>query len=234
MNLRKTTLPRTAEGIAVAELRDAIVRGDLSVGAKIRQGATAKELGISVIPVREALKTLAGEGLLTYEPQRGYFVTELRGSAIQEIYSVRELIEGEAERLAIPRLTQVEISGMREHLRTQAAAAERTDAPEMIAANRHFHFTLLERCENRWLLRFLEQLWDTTDPYRILSYRRMWLDPDDNGLPAEILTEHERILEALDNGDIDGSLRLLHNHRRRSETFLFTLVEGKTLDVMDA
>ncbi|MBC3840841.1 GntR family transcriptional regulator [Streptacidiphilus sp. 4-A2] len=68
MALKRTSLPRTAEAVALAELRDAIVRGDLAPGAQIRQSAAAQELGISIIPLREALKTLAGEGIVTYVP----------------------------------------------------------------------------------------------------------------------------------------------------------------------
>src|SRR3977135_2626925 len=102
MALERTPLPRTAEGIAASELRAAIVRGDLAPGAKIRQEATAQELGISLIPLREALRTLASEGVGTYHPQRGYFVTELPNDAIRHIYVVRSLLETAAERGAGP------------------------------------------------------------------------------------------------------------------------------------
>ena len=66
------------------ELRAAIVRGELEPGAKILQEPTAQRLGVSLIPLREALKTLAAEGILSYLPQRGYFVTELRNRARAE------------------------------------------------------------------------------------------------------------------------------------------------------
>src|SRR3981189_2380075 len=110
MAWEKTTLPRTAQAIAAAEPRDAFVRGDLHPGARIRQEATAQELGISLIPVREALKTLASEGLVTYHPQRGYFVTELPLEAIEQIYTVRELLETEAERICLPRLREADLA----------------------------------------------------------------------------------------------------------------------------
>jgi DNA-binding GntR family transcriptional regulator len=220
MALERNTLPRTAEAIAAHELRGAIVRGDLAPGSRIRQEATATELGISLIPIREALKTLASEGIVTYHPQRGYFVTELANEAIGQIYEVRSLLEAETERHAVSRIGQPEIAGMRTHLRAQERAAEDHDAVEMIAANRRFHFTIFERCENPWLVRFVTQLWDTVDPYRVLSYRRMWLDADEHVIPAEILAEHERIVAALEKGRNDRALRLLQQHRERSETFV--------------
>jgi DNA-binding GntR family transcriptional regulator len=223
--IERTPLPRTAEGIAASELRAAIVRGDLAPGAKIRQESTAQDLGISLIPLREALKTLASEGVVTYLPQRGYFVTDLPDEAIHQIYVVRSLLEAETERDAMPRVGKPETEAMRAHLRAQERAAEDHDAVEMIAANRRFHFTIFERCENPWLVRFVAQLWDTVDPYRVLSYRRMWLDQHEALIPNEILAEHDRIVTALEKRRHDRALRLLEQHRNRSETFLTALVE---------
>jgi DNA-binding GntR family transcriptional regulator len=226
MALERNSFPRTAQAIAAHELRAAIVRGDLAPGVKIRQEATAQELGISLIPLREALKTLASEGVVTYQPQRGYFVTELPNEAIRQIYEVRSLLEAETERAAMPGIGERETAAMRGHLRAQERAAEDHDAVEMIAANRRFHFTIFERCENPWLVRFVTQLWDTVDPYRVLSYRRMWLDADEQVIPGEILAEHQRIVSALEKRKHDRALRLLELHRERSETFLKVLVDA--------
>jgi DNA-binding GntR family transcriptional regulator len=218
--------PRTSEAIAAAELRDAILRGELAPGMKIRQEATAQQLGVSLIPIREALKTLAAEGIVTYHPQRGYFVTELPTSAVADIYLVRDLLERQTEGLAIPNVTDQDLADMHKHLRAQARAVEEQDPVEMIATNRRFHFAIFDRCENPWLNRFVTQLWDTLDPYRVLSYRRMWLADPERHVPAEILHEHERILAALERHDSERAIKLLQQHRNRSETFLRTLVHG--------
>jgi DNA-binding GntR family transcriptional regulator len=77
-----------------------------------------------------------------------------------------------------------------------------------------------------WPLRFATQLWDTIDPYRVLSYRRMWLDGDDRGVPSEILAEHERILSSVEQRDSKRALQLLKQHRQRPETFLSVPTEG--------
>jgi DNA-binding GntR family transcriptional regulator len=216
-------LPRTSEAIAAAELRSAIVRGDLAPGEKILQEATAQELGVSLIPLREALKTLAGEGIVTYQPQRGYFVTELPVERIRELYLARELVEAEVERLAVSRLDDAALESMRAQVTVQKRAVAERDAVEMITANRTFHFTIFESCGNSLLVRFVAQLWDALDPYRVLSYRRMWIQPDEALLPDEILAEHHRILDALQSGDPDSALFLLHEHRGRSEAFLAAL-----------
>ena len=230
MALQRTALPRTAEAIATAELRDAIIRGDLAPGAHIRQGATAEQLGISLIPIREALKTLASEGIVAYHPQRGYFVTELPADAIADIYIVRDLLERHAEQLAIPQLNAAVLEAMGDDIRDQARAVEREDAVEMIATNRRFHFRIFDHCDNAWLTRFIAQLWDTLDPYRVLSYRRMWLHDPERHVPAEILKEHERILTALNRAKPDRALQLLEQHRTRSERFLRVLVNPDAHD----
>ncbi len=226
MTLERTSALRTTEAIAAAELRDAIVRGDLIPGSKIRQEATAEQLGISLIPLREALKTLTGEGVVTYHPQRGYFVTELPAAAIREVYVVRDLLETHTEQLAIPHLTTQDYAAMGAHLRDQTRAVEERDAVAMIATNRRFHFTIFDRCENTFLTRFVTQLWDTLDPYRVLSYRRMWTADPEQHVPAEILAEHQRILDALEKSNPERALRLLERHRARSENFLRVLVEA--------
>jgi DNA-binding GntR family transcriptional regulator len=225
MASRPRTFPRTSEAIAAAELRDLILRGDLAPGAKIRQEATAQQLGISLIPIREALKTLAAEGIVTYHPQRGYFVTDLPATAVADMYVVRDLLERKTEKLAIPRMTEQDLTDMQKHLRDQARAVDEEDAVEMIATNRRFHFVIFDRCENPWLTRFVAQLWDTLDPYRVVSYQRMWLRDPERHVPREILDEHERILTALEEHDARRALKLLEQHRTRSETFLRTLVE---------
>lgn len=225
MSLTKTDLPRTSEQIAATELRDAIVRGDLSPGDKIPQEATAAQLGISLIPLREALRTLASEGIVTYAPQRGYFVTELPADAIRDIYAVRDLLESAIERDAVGHLRPEDLAAMRAHLRDQARAVDERDPVDTIATNRAFQFVIFDRCANAWLVRFATQLWDTLDPYRVLSYRRIWMDDPDGTVPREILAEHDRILTALERGSTDRAMRLLAKHRTRSETFIRTLVE---------
>jgi DNA-binding GntR family transcriptional regulator len=225
-SLAHSQLPRTAEAIAAGELRAAIVRGELAPGAKILQEATAQALGVSLIPLREALKTLAGEGIVTYEPQRGYFVTDLQDERIGELYAVRELLEAEAERLALGHLDADAIDLMGAQLRVQERAVAECDAVEMIAANRVFHFALFERCANPSLVRLVAQVWDTLDPYRVLSYRRMWLQEQERLIPDEILAEHRRILNALENGEHERALQLLREHRERSRTFLVVLSPG--------
>jgi DNA-binding GntR family transcriptional regulator len=217
MPLKKTELPRTAEEIAVTELRQAIVRGDLAPGATIKQSQTAQELGLSVIPVREALKTLASEGLVTYQSQRGYAVAELTSESIRSVFDVRNLLETEAERLAVARVGADDVAALRRAVQDQDAAADKGDAEAVIAANRRFHFVLFDLCGNPLLRRYVQQTWDTLEPYRVVSYRR-GVARQDMKRHDRIQREHRAIADLLGKGDQEGALRVLAEHRAEGQT----------------
>jgi DNA-binding GntR family transcriptional regulator len=202
--------------VALAELRDAIVRGDLPPGAQIRQSAAADELGLSVIPVREALKTLAGEGMVSYQAQRGYTVAELSPQSVDSIFRTRELLEPAAEASGAARMRAEDVAAMGAALDAQRAAVAAGDAHAAITANRAFHFALLDRCENEWLLRFVRQLWDALEPHRVLAYRREAAGGD-HGRASQILHEHELILAALQAGQRDRALQLMAGHRHNGQ-----------------
>lgn len=115
--------PSTAQEAVLAQLRRAIVSGELRPGEPIRQSALAERFGVSRVPLREALKILEGEGQVTYRPHRGYVVTELNMDDLLEVYRIRELLEGEAARRAVPRLSETDIATL------GFAAAEVTRRP---------------------------------------------------------------------------------------------------------
>jgi DNA-binding GntR family transcriptional regulator len=223
--LRRTTLPRTAEAVALTELRDAIIRGDLPPGGPIRQSAAAEQLGLSVIPVREALKTLAGEGMVTYQAQRGYTVAQLRPESVDDIFRLRELLETEAEVKAAGRMRPKDLAAMRAALEAQRQATDAADAFAAITANKAFHFALWDRCDSEWLLRFVRQLWDALEPHRALVYRRSAANGD-RARGNEILHEHDAILTALEADDPPAALRLLSTHRTSGQGDFHRLLPG--------
>ncbi|MFD9632530.1 GntR family transcriptional regulator [Streptomyces violascens] len=128
------------------------------------------------------------------------------------IFRVRELLEGEAEANAAARLRPEDIAAMRSVLEAQRVSSAAADAQEVIAANRRFHFALLDRCDNEWLLRFVTQLWEALQPHRALSYRRAAAAGDPARSEA-ILTEHEAIIDALESGGTAHALDLMAAHR---------------------
>ncbi|WP_370078679.1 GntR family transcriptional regulator [Streptacidiphilus sp. MAP12-16] len=113
---------------------------------------------------------------------------------------------------AAARLRPEDIAAMRAALNDQRAAVDAVDVQGVISGNRRFHFALLERCDNEWLLRFVTQLWEALEPHRGLSYRRA-AAAGDLARAQAILAEHDGIVTAVENADVSLALRLLAEHR---------------------
>jgi DNA-binding GntR family transcriptional regulator len=201
--------PGTAQQHAVQSLRWLIVNGDLAPGARVNQEDVAAQVGLSVAPVREALRVLEQEGQVTYRPRRGYFVTELRIEDLREIYELRELLEARAARHALPTLDDDALARIAAAARECAAAAEAGDVAAELAANRRFHFGILEASDRPHVMRVIRLLWDSTEAYRAMYYN----SPEERGASLEA---HERILEAIAAGDGDRLVRELDAHRART------------------
>jgi DNA-binding GntR family transcriptional regulator len=201
--------PGTAAQHALEELRRAIVAGELRPGQRVGQEEIAERLGLSLAPVREALAALEQEGQLTYKPRRGYFVTELRLEDLREIYELRTLLEGRAARRAAPLLDPEALERIELAAREVTTAAEAGDVPAELAANRRFHFALLEAPGQTHALRLIRLLWDSTETYRALYYN----SPSER---KQAVAAHKRILAALRVGDTDRLVAELDAHRRRA------------------
>jgi DNA-binding GntR family transcriptional regulator len=198
--------PPTAQEAVLAELRRAIVSGRLRPGEQVRQDALAERFGVSRVPLREALKILEGEGAVTYVPHRGYFVAELSLADLEEVYRIRELLEEEAVRAAVPLLTRADLDDLAALVDACERAGERGDVEAMTDANRRLHFALYEASGRPRLVRLVRILWDATDVYRALYYA----EPDNR---ARVESEHRAVLAALRRRDADGAVRLLAEHR---------------------
>jgi DNA-binding GntR family transcriptional regulator len=157
------TAPGTTQQHAVDWLRRAIVAGELKPGERIPQEDVAERIGVSLIPVREALRVLAGEGQVTYRPRRGYAVTTLRIADLTEIYELRRVLEGQAVRRALTDLDDVALARMTRAAADCSEAAAAGDVARGLEANRRFHFALFEHPAQPHALRLIRLLWDSTE-----------------------------------------------------------------------
>src|SRR5690606_17972769 len=135
--------PPTAQEAVLAEFRRSILNGQLEPGAAIRQDVVARRFGVSRVPVREALKILEGEGLVTYQPHRGFLVAQLSVDEVREVYHVRRILEDEALRLGVPKLTEELIAEI-ERTEDELETAGNEDLERKAALNRRFHFLFFE------------------------------------------------------------------------------------------
>jgi DNA-binding GntR family transcriptional regulator len=196
--------PPTAQEAVLAELRTMISTGELRPGEPIRQVPVARALGVSRVPVREALKILQAEGQAAYSPHRGYVVRTLDPTELRECYRIREILEAEAVRVAIPRLSTADVSTLESALSDVERAG--ADLFTLAAANRRFHFGLYDAAGMPRLVSLIRILWDTTDPYR----SRYFTDPANR---RAINAEHRAVLAAVRARDADRAVALLDEHR---------------------
>lgn len=208
MTARSVRPPTTQEAV-LAELRRMIASGELRPGAQIVQDALAEELGVSRVPLREALKMLEGEGLVSYRPHHGYFVTELSLEDLLEVYRIRELLEAEAVTTGLPLMTDEDVERLAEAEEEVRRASAANDVAAMAQTNRRFHFAVIEGCSRPRLIRLIEVLWDSTEVYRSVYFT----DPVNRD---RILSEHRVLVDAVRARDLPALLEVLDEHRRHA------------------
>jgi DNA-binding GntR family transcriptional regulator len=186
-------------------LREGILANAYPPGAPLPEEALAAEFEVSRVPVREALRRLAAEGLVTLTPRQGAVVSSLSPKQFLDAYRVREALETLAIRLATPRVTPddlKELDRLQEAMRKHAADGN-VDA--FFAANAAFHQLLVDRADNADLTSIYAGLLD-----RLRRYRNPSVDLR-GGLTRSI-EEHQAILDAVRAGDADDAARLLAEH----------------------
>lgn len=196
--------PKTAHEAVLQEIRQRLLDGRIGPGDAVRPDAIGNELGVSAVPVREALRILEGEGHVTNRPHRGYVVAELDIDDLTEIYRIRDLLENEAVRQAIPKLGSGDVARLRAIVAEMEEVGE--DVIELTAVNRNFHFTLFEAAEMPHLLRLLRMLWDSADRYRA----RYLMAPENRQVVHD---QHQRIMQAIAEGDVDKVIEEKALHR---------------------
>jgi DNA-binding GntR family transcriptional regulator len=201
--------PPTAQARAASALRAAILDGELRPGQRVNQEAWAARAGASMIPVREPLRGLAGEGLVTYRPRRGYAVTELDLVELDEVYRLRQLLETRALRDGVPLAGTADLDALQDAADACLAAGRDGDIAGQLTANRRFHDRLHGLAGNRALLRLIDLLWDSTEAYRALYYT---LDAEADAADRA----HRAILAAVASGDVRAAITSQDAHRERA------------------
>lgn len=196
----------TVQHATLLALREAIAVGHYEPGQPLRQETLARDFGVSVPPVREALKTLEAEGQVVYAPRRGYSVALLSQAELREAYRIRDLLETEAIARAAGTLTPDDLARMRGAMRDMDRAQRSADVTALTAANRRFHFTVFEAAAMPRLADIIRMLWDGTDRYR----SRYFATPAHR---ERVRAEHAEIMQAVARGDAATAAELSRQHR---------------------
>lgn len=173
----------------VAELlRQRIFKRELEPGSWIDELKLAEEYGISRTPLREALKVLAAEGLVTMKVRRGAYVTEVSEKDLADVYHLLSLLESDAAGVVAERATEEQ----RSELATMHAELEASlnDRDRFFSVNERFHLRLLEMADNRWRLQMVSDLRKVMKLNRHSSLFK-------SGRIEESLTEHRAVMQAL-------------------------------------
>jgi DNA-binding GntR family transcriptional regulator len=190
----------TAQELVLESVRKAILTGVLAPGARLRQEELADVFGTSRIPVREALRALEYEGLVSSEPHRGFTVTALDADDVEEVYDLRILLEGQAIRLALPLLTDDDLEDLEALFKAMQAALK---PDEQLAARERFYLRLYSVTGRPRLVGLIMRL--RQEVARVLRWATI-LHSD---------TIHEQFFDAVRTGDADRAIAQLAAHYRR-------------------
>lgn len=136
---------RPLRKIVFTALRQAIMRGDLKPGDRLREAQIAEQMGVSRAPVREAIRDLESEGIVVSRTHRGAFVTELTGSDLWEIYTLRAALESMAVEIVTQQASPGLLATLRESIAEMRAAVQEGDIDRLVALDIAFHETLCRR-----------------------------------------------------------------------------------------
>ena len=201
--------------------RRAILTGDYAPGSALRLQELAARNGVSMIPVREALRLLEAEGFVESVPNRGARVALLSMEDMLDVYRTRIVLELEALRQAFPHITPAILAKARK-LNNKIVRQFETKGHAEYEDHHAFHFTLYEPSGSKWLMRLIGIVWDHTERYRRVGASRV--------TPASARQEHERILDLIAAGDPDGAIDALRNHLENSvEAFTALFRENPAL-----
>lgn len=203
---------------AYDSLRQAILTGVLEPKEQINPKAVAAELGMSVIPVREALRRLEQDGLIVIRPHVGAAVRELPVAELRENMLIRSELEALATRLAAPLMTEEVLEALLALIAKMEKCIAGKHYEQFGALNRQFHMTMYQVIEERGLLRLIEQQWDQQP--RGASVFAL--------VPEHAITahkEHLKIFDALKRGDGETAANLTREHKLRARD-----VQGTAFD----
>lgn len=193
-------------------IREAIIKGQFKPGERLKQSDLAEKLGVSRMPIREALRKLETEGLITLVPHKGAIVKTIKLEDIKEVYALRAQLERMALLQSADNLSSEDLKQLSKLVELMDEA---TDVNQFVECNIEFHRLLLDQCKWERLNAFIDTLWNglpQQTPHLITGQRET----------SNI--EHRKILEALKREDKETAADILSTHiLRTGETLIKNL-----------
>lgn len=188
--------------IVTGRIREAIIRGKLHSGERLSEPSLASEFGVSRSPVREALVRLESEGLVLRQANRGFFVWSPVEEDVDEIFSLRVMMESLAVELVIHKLNDQDFVQLEAMHARQQSLVENNDYLELTREDRQFHDYCINRSGNSRLAGMWRQI---MSQWEVITFRRMVYY---STVSETVLSDHRNILDTLRTGDVNKTIAL--------------------------
>jgi DNA-binding GntR family transcriptional regulator len=207
---------------ALERLREAIILGELTPGTPLRLEDLARTLGMSISPIREAVRQLEALGLAEHVPHHGAKVMALDVEELRELFSIRLALESMAVRRASELFTPADFDRARAHLDAYDEARTRGDIRTAVRAHGDFHFALYEAARSPWLLRLIRPAWDSCERYRPVLLAKGAVQDRHEELDVELL-------EACAAHDPDRAAAALREHLELATDIYAVELKGRSI-----
>jgi DNA-binding GntR family transcriptional regulator len=200
-------------------LKQAILAGEIQPGERLLETRLAKSLGVSRIPVREAIRKLERDGLIVAFPRRGVYASSLSARDVDEVYTVRSVLEGLAARLAAENRTDEQLDRLDAIVAEMAEQVERGDSVGLFATGREFHQVVLEAAGNAKLALLMDLMRSQIERLRRL---RMQVSRRTH----DVYGEYEAIRDAIRRGDAAAAETEMRAHVERPRVDLLQMMRA--------
>lgn len=200
---------KTKNLLVYEKLKQEITKGTLKPGQKLVMASLAKKFGISETPIREAIRRLESDGYVTFTPHSGAMVSEINQQELSEIYLIRISLEALATRLAVPFISKEDMTWLKKKNDEMKKAVAKNRYENLTRLNKAFHLRIYKAAPYPRLYKMISDLWDAFERWpSIFSY------VPERAISA--IREHEKILEALETGDVDQADNLMKEQKKNT------------------
>lgn len=201
-------------------LRQAILKGEFQPGERLMEIQLAQRLGVSRTPIREAIRKLELEGLVVMIPRKGAEVAKITEKNMRDVLEVRLALEKLAVELACQRITEEEIKQLEISSQQFRQSTLSKDLLTMAQADEHFHDVIYKATKNNRLIQMLNNLREQMYRYRIEYIK-------DIETHEGLVEEHEEILQALKQKDLEGASVKIQNHIENQTAAISGFIHGQ-------
>lgn len=211
---------RPLREIVYEQLKLQILTGKITPGTRMMEVELADEMGVSRTPVREAIRKLEKEGLVTIEPRRGAYASDISVKDMVDTLEVREDLEGLAAAMAVERMTDDQLEELLQITRKYSEAIKNSDTEKIISYDEAFHKYIVACSGNKTLIQLSETVQELALRFRYLFY-------DDFSRYENMPVEHRIIIDAIKGGDAETARQIAEDHVKRLKEFV--IQEGEAV-----